>query len=113
MKRNGDGEHYPAVLPTTEPRRVAPIGRWCEKWIKHDVNREHWQSSLRFGGKRSLKNDGRGNLPQTVEIDKRPKVVNRRSRFGDWEGDMIIGSRHRRAVVTHVERKSGHLRKAS
>ena len=78
-------------------------------WIKHDVDREHWQSFLRFGGKRPVKNDRRGKLPRTVEIDKRPKVVNRRSRFGDWEGDTIVGSRHRGAVVTHVERKSGYL----
>jgi IS30 family transposase len=81
-------------------------------WIKQDANREHWESFLRFGGRRPVKDDRRGRLPRTVEIDKRPKIVSRRSRFGDWEGDTIVGVRHRGAVVTHVERKSGFLRAA-
>lgn len=78
-------------------------------WIKQDEYREHWRSFLRFGGRRSPRNDGRGKLRRTVKIDKRPVVVDRRSRFGDWEGDTIVGGRQRGALVTHVERKSGYL----
>jgi len=44
-----------------------------------------------------------------VEIARRPAVVNRRSRFGDWEGDTILGLGRLSAIVTHVERKSGYL----
>jgi IS30 family transposase len=40
---------------------------------------------------------------------ERPEVVARRSRYGDWEGDTVVGSRHQGAVATLVERKSGYL----
>ena len=48
----------------------------------------------------------RGTLKNCVRIDKRPKVVDRRSRIADWEGDTVIGSGHQGVLVTLVERKS-------
>lgn len=33
--------------------------------------------------------------------------MDRRSRFGDWEGDTIVGKQRRGGLVTLVERKSG------
>lgn len=42
-------------------------------------------------------------------IDERPKVVERRSRIGDWEGDTMIGRDKRVRIVTFVDRKSGYL----
>ncbi len=33
----------------------------------------------------------------------------RRSRFGDWEGDIIEGAKGSGVIVTYVERKSGYL----
>ena len=36
----------------------------------------------------------RGTLKNCVRIDKRPKVVEKRSRIADWEGDTVIGSGH-------------------
>ena len=44
-----------------------------------------------------------------VSIEGRPAVVDRRSRFGDWEGDTIVGANRRGGAVTLVERKSGYL----
>lgn len=43
-------------------------------------------------------------------IDKRPKVVEERTRIGDWEGD-TLGSKPgmKPSILTHVERKSGFL----
>ena len=46
--------------------------------------------------------------PATL-IDHRPAVVEERSRWGDWEGDLIIGSKSRSAIGTLVERKSGYV----
>jgi IS30 family transposase len=37
------------------------------------------------------------------------RVINRR-RYGDWEGDTIVGKRRRSALLTMVERKSGYAR---
>jgi transposase, IS30 family len=42
-------------------------------------------------------------------IDERPKIVERRSRLGDWEGDTVQGSDKRVRIVTFVDRKSGYL----
>ena len=38
-------------------------------------------------------------------IETRPKIVETRSRIGDWEGDTIIG-RDRARLLVHVDRKS-------
>jgi IS30 family transposase len=50
--------------------------------------------------------DRRGVIPNQVSIDERPGIVDAKRRFGDWEGDTVIGRRHRGALVTLVERKS-------
>ena len=56
--------------------------------------------------KRYGTNDRRGKIAGQTRIDERPSVVDARQRIGDWEGDTIIGARHRGAVITMVERKS-------
>lgn len=40
-------------------------------------------------------------------IDERPKVVDLRSRIGDWEGDTVESGDHAPGVNTLLERKSG------
>lgn len=52
--------------------------------------------------------DRRGIIPNQVSIDDRPAIVATRERLGDWEGDTVIGKRHRGALVTLVERKSAY-----
>lgn len=42
-------------------------------------------------------------------ISQRPEVINNRARFGDWEGDLVVGKDGKGAVLTLVERKSGFL----
>lgn len=42
-------------------------------------------------------------------IDRRPRIIERRERFGDWEGDTILGGERTTGILTHVERKSGYL----
>lgn len=42
-------------------------------------------------------------------IDKRPEVVEERTRIGDWEGDTVIGEKAKNGLLTHVDRKSGFL----
>lgn len=48
----------------------------------------------------------RGQIPNRTSIDKRPKIVARKGRFGDWEADTIVGARHKGGIVSIVERKS-------
>jgi len=88
--------------------------RWVSRptiyrWIRGQAEyRSHWEKFLRFGGRTPGREKRRPN-PTCVRIDGRPEVVNRRARFGDWEGDTIVGRRHRGGLVTLVERKSGFL----
>lgn len=48
----------------------------------------------------------RGVLKDRVMIDKRPKIVEKKSRIGDIEIDTVIGKDHQGALVTIVDRKS-------
>lgn len=45
-------------------------------------------------------------IPNRVGIEVRPEVVDRRARFGDWEGDTVVGPGPA-ALVTLVERMTG------
>lgn len=51
-------------------------------------------------------------IPNRVSIEQRPEEVQRRERYGDWEGDTVIGSNQRGVIATLVERKSLLLRAA-
>ena len=48
----------------------------------------------------------RGQIPNRTSIEKRPAIVARKRRFGDWELDTIIGARHKGGILSAVERKS-------
>lgn len=45
-------------------------------------------------------------IPNRVGIEQRPAEVDRRERFGDWEGDTIVGSNQHAFIATVVDRKS-------
>jgi IS30 family transposase len=84
--------------------------RWLSRktiydWIRD--RRPDWRGLLRRGGQPAEK---RGKLTDCVRIEGRPQVINRRSRYGDWEGDTIVGKGRRSALLTLVERKSGYTR---
>ena len=68
-----------------------------------------WHAWLRRGGRPPEK---RGKLTDCVSIQGRPRVINRRCRYGDWEGDTIVGQGRRNALLTLVERKSGYTQMA-
>jgi transposase, IS30 family len=44
-----------------------------------------------------------------IPIDLRPKIVDRRKRLGDWEGDTVESKNHEPGINTLVERKSGYV----
>jgi IS30 family transposase len=55
----------------------------------------------RYGGR-----ERRGTIPNQVSIEQRPAIVASRKRFGDWEGDLVIGAGQQQALVTLNERQS-------
>ncbi len=91
--------------------------------VSHERIYQHIYADKRAGGtlhhclrcqkvrrKRYGKHSRRGQLPNRVSIDARPKVVEARARVGDWEADTIIGTAHRQAIVSLTERKSKLVR---
>ena len=56
--------------------------------------------------RRGAKTAGRGCIPNRVDIEKRPKVVEKKCRLGDWEGDTIIGAKQQGVILSLVDRKS-------
>lgn len=65
------------------------------------------QRKKRYGSVKSR----RGVIPDRVDIDQRPAIVETRERLGDWEGDTIIGSHDGGAIIASmVERKSRFTR---
>ncbi|MEX2517522.1 MAG: IS30 family transposase [Gammaproteobacteria bacterium] len=48
----------------------------------------------------------RGQLKNTVSINQRPAIIERKARIGDSEVDTVIGKHHRQALVTQPERIS-------
>lgn len=45
-------------------------------------------------------------IPNRVSIDSRPAEVDALERYGDWEGDTVLGKNQDGAILTLVERKS-------
>ncbi|SFH92854.1 IS30 family transposase [Halpernia frigidisoli] len=85
------------------------------KWIwtaKHSNREEHKEyktlcKHLRYTGrqqKRYNEKDKRGAIIGRIGIDKRPKIVEERSRIGDIEVDLMMGSNHKSALLVMTDR---------
>lgn len=48
----------------------------------------------------------RGQIVDRRDIDERPAVVDERSRFGDFEGDTVVGNKHKGVLLTFADRKT-------
>lgn len=94
-------------------------------YISHETIYQHILKDKKNGGKLfthlrcqkkckkrygSKSHDRRGQIKNKVSIEKRPDVVDKKNRIGDWEGDLVIGKNHKGALVTLADRKSKKLR---
>ena len=84
------------------------------KWIWTDKRRGGTlYLSLRRHGRKYMKrgsvNNSRSLIPNAVDISERPVIVDKRSRFGDFEIDTIVSAFHQQHILTIVERKIGLL----
>ena len=91
-------------------------GETIYRWIYRDGQRGGalWQSLVthRRARRRQTRyaTGRRHHIPGRVGIEARGEVVARRARFGDWEGDSIVGRGGRSAIASQIERKSRLLK---
>jgi IS30 family transposase len=91
----------------TDPRRQLSQ-QTIYTWLANDDHRRRWIVFLRQYKRRRRPARAPGRVDRALE--KRPAIINERGRYGDWEGDTIVGSgRPGGALISLVERKSGYL----
>lgn len=71
--------------------------------------REHLRHGRRKRRKRLSRRDNRGLIPNRRFIEERPATVDKKTRWGDWEGDTIEGSGKKGYVGTFVDRRTKFL----
>lgn len=76
---------------------------WANKQADGDLYTHLRRKDKKYDKRRNGKST-RGQIKNRVSIDDRPKVVDDKSRIGDWEIDTVIGKGHSGALVTIVER---------
>ena len=76
---------------------------WEDKRKGGTLYRELRHNGKKYN-KRGGKSAGRGCIPNRVDIEERPAIVNEKTRVGDWELDTIIGVEHDGAIVSMVDR---------
>ena len=52
------------------------------------------------------KKDYRGIIPDRVDIDEHPAIVDEKTRLGDWEADTVVGKGHQGVLITLTEQVS-------
>lgn len=82
---------------------------WEDKKKKGDLFIHLRSNGKRYRKRGNYKNT-RGIIQNRISIEKRPKMVERKTRFGDFEIDLIIGKNHEQAIVTANDRASGILK---
>ena len=78
---------------------------WEDKKTGGKIHK-HLRNKGKLYRARGNKKDSRGRIKNAISIDQRPKIVEEKSRLGDWEIDTVIGKNHKGALVTIVDRKS-------
>ncbi len=80
-------------------------GQTIYTWVRTDQQRERWAKLLRRYKRHRRRKPV--HPKQWSEIKKRPAIIQERGRYGDWEGDTIVGPFKRGgALISLVERRS-------
>lgn len=84
------------------------------RWIYLDARtggklHRHLRRGHRFRRRQKCYGAGRRFIAGRIGIEERPAEVGERQRYGDWEGDTVVGKRGKSGIATHVERKSRFL----
>jgi IS30 family transposase len=84
------------------------------RWVSQDAGQggtlyHHLRRRRKYRRRQKRYGAGRRFIPGRVGIEERSEEVAQRCRFGDWEGDLVLGRKGIGAIATHVERKSRYL----
>ena len=129
VKRRGQAAKYsvPALTITFvefglsqkwSPEQIAGVGKIIGHSVSHEWIYGFVQRDKLSGGKlhkqlrhsrRKYRKSSRAKrviIPNRVGIERRPAIVDKKKRFGDWEADTVLGKNGTGAIVSLVERKS-------
>ena len=101
------------------PEQISGRLRQEKIFISHEWIYQHIYVDKKAGGtlwqhlrrpkkyrKRAGGRDRRGKIPNRRCIEERPAIVEKRSRIGDWEADLILGANQQGVALSLTERKS-------
>ena len=76
----------------------SPYGRKLERYLRYKNK------------KRRHKGNKSSQIQNRTFIDERPEITNKKERYGDWEGDLIVSNKQGKGVLlTLYERKSQYV----
>ena len=80
---------------------------WIYQYVERDRQEEGELSNHMRRGKYSFEpKEYKGKIKNRTTIDKRPDIINKRQRLGDFEIDLIVGPKNKGAVLTIIDRLS-------
>ena len=86
---------------------------WQDKKHGGDLYRKLRIAGVKKRRKRYGKKDWCGKIPNRVDIGQRPAIIEKKTRVGDWEADLVSGVHHRGFLVTLVERTPSRTTRGS
>lgn len=108
-ERRWSPEQIAGRLKVTEAISISPEAIYQFIWKNKQKGGTIYKHLRRHGkkyNKRGSKLAGRGLIPGRIGIEFRPEIVLTKERIGDFEGDTIVGVKHKGAIVSLVERKT-------
>lgn len=89
---------------------VQTIYDWVYMYARHLLKHLHCRKGkYRRTREASLRKAFRDKQKEARSIDVRPVHIAKRTRYGHWEGDTVVGTAQSGSIATFVERKSGYL----
>lgn len=124
IRENDDLENYVREKMEIDwsPEEISGRIKYVERRIKYasakaiykyvySVYGRLLEKFLRYRGKRKKNSDTKATgITDRVFIQDRPKIIEKRRRFGDWEGDFIVsGKNGSGALLVLVERRTRYV----
>ena len=95
--------------PEDQKMRISTetIYRWVYAAAQFgDTSYRHLRRAHKRRRRQARYGQGRRLFPGRIDISQRPGIVAGRTRFGDWEADLVCASKGKAALLTCNERKS-------